>query len=241
MNTSKASGFSKGMVLAIAVLFSIVIGTYLIFQELSSPITLESAELIQYVSPELKSNIAIIEDTHYLLVSRKDRETRVGIMNESKLIDLFSTLNSILKEAKPISQEGLDSLVKDKANLNRENLTLISEVRVEFQFSRDFTLIRVIIQEKERLFISSSTSLRDYFMNLHKWSEEQTTRLLNLIRAELREMKENPSEYRISSVRIEKGSNKPIAIVMIWQGCPCEFKPPLTFFFSVEDLLKGKR
>lgn len=76
MNASKASGFSKGHGFSDSSPLLDRNGTYQIFQELSSPITLESAELIQYVSPELKSNIAIIKDTHYLLVSRKDRETR---------------------------------------------------------------------------------------------------------------------------------------------------------------------
>jgi len=222
------------------------IGVYGVLHFLINPIIIDSVNLVEYRDPEIKANITKI-GSYYVLVSKKGKEIRLGILNESTINELISMVNSVLEGAESITSEELNSLginktlsLKQKAKKYRgANITLFNDLIVKMNIFPNLTLIQVRASNKTRCFKSHSIDLKSFFQHHYNLSEYYTIRAINLTWIKLQEKEKVPYKYKLSSISINQSSDKPIVITMVWKGCPCRFNPPETFQFSLEELLGG--
>ena len=247
MGRLQTSRLGKKETFLILALLLLIICIYAILHFLRGSMAVESVNFIEYSDPEMKANITSVGSGYYALISKRGKNFRIGILNESMLTELLSMVNSVLKEAEPIKLEDFNST---KANLTMhykqrskafrgENLTLINDLIVEMYVFPNTTLIQIEAPKKTMYFRSPSLDLREFFGKLYNWSEYHTIRILNLTWIKLQEKGKLPYKYKIGSIWINQSSDKPIVITMIWQGCPCKFNPPETFQFSLAGVLGG--
>lgn len=237
---------SKKVVLILLLVLLSISGVYA-FSRFIRGEAIESVSFIWYRDNEIEANITSIGSGYYALISKKGKDLRLGILNENMLTELITTLNSVLKEGNPISQEEfnftrINSFLQFKQrskSLRGANLTVINDLFMEMNIFPNQTLIQINTERDSKYYKSNSIDLRDFFESLYNWSEYHTIRVLNLTWIKLQEMGKIPYKYKIGSISINQSSEKPIVITMIWQGCPCKLNPPETFQFSVEEVLGG--
>ncbi len=238
---------SRKVYLIMLVILLSIISIYAVLHFLNKPIVVESVNFIRYRDSEIKANITEVGSGYYALVSKKGKTLRLGIMNESMLNELISSVNSVLKEAKSIPPEEFNSTrinltlcLKQRSKTHRgANLTIEDDISLSMYLFPNKTLIQVMASEEVKCFESRPLNLGEFFKDLHNWSEYHTNRALNLSWIKLQERGKLPFKYKIAFISINQSSDKPIVITMVWKGCPCQFNPPETFQFSVEELLKG--
>jgi len=237
----------KKVALIMLALLMAIMGVYWILRFLGNPGIIESVNFVKYRDPEIRANITEIGSGYYAIVSKKGKEIRLGILNESVLNELISAANSVIEGAESITLEEFNSLrinkslsLKQRAKAYRgANLTLFSDFTVEMNLFPDLTLIQVNASKQARYFKSHSLDLKNFFQHLYNLSEYYTIRALNLSWIKLQKKGKLPYKYKIGSIFINQSSDKPIVITMVWKGCPCQFNPPETFQFSLEELLEG--
>jgi len=235
----------RAVLLTLGVLLAIVFISA-VFYLVKSRIELESISFVAYEDPEMEANITEIGPSYYVLIAKKGRNFRLGIMNETMLAELISSVNLILAEAKEITSDEFNS---SRINVTRSslgskepkgvNLTVINDVRVDLQIFPNLTLIRLETTKKTLYYRSTSLNLSGYFEGLYKWSKNQTDKMMNLVWMKLRERGKAPFKYGVGSIKVNLTSDKPIQITMIWQGCPCSIRPPEVFQLSVEEITGG--
>jgi hypothetical protein len=237
---------SKKVTLILLLVLLSISGVYA-FSRFIGGEAIEFVNFLEYRDNEIEANITSIGSGYYALISKKGKDLRLGILNESMLAELITTLNSVLKKANPISQEEFNStrinsflqFKQRSKSLRGANLTVINDFVMEINIFPNQTLIQINTEKDSKYYKSSSIDLRDFFGFLYNWSEYHTIKVLNLTWIKLQEMGKTPYKYKIGSISINQSSNKPIIITMVWQGCPCKLNPPETFQFSLEEVLSG--
>lgn len=246
MEKSLRIGRSRKATLLVLGALLLVIGLSIILYSVKSRTKLESISFMMYKDPEMEINITATGSGYYVLVAKKGKNFRLGIMNETMLMEFMSSANLILDHAEKITFDEFNSsrINNTQGGLSSKeptgaNLTIIDDVRIDIQIFSNLTLIQLTSPKKITYYRSTSLDLRDYFEELYNWSKNQTIKALNLIWIKLRERGRAPFKYRIGAIKINLTSDEPIQITMVWQGCPCHIRPPETFQFSVEEIVGG--